>query len=531
MKIRYMIVGCIFLFNPFFNIVDILPDFIGYLFIMRALLELSDIDRNLRSARNKFKAAMWLSLAKFFLVFASMIFDSTLYLLFTFTFGLMECVYLIPAFIDLFYGISYLEGRYTDHKSRFEERPQHGGVFDKTEFASGTAYFEVYTEASADDAPPFAEENVYFANERKTVCLASAGFASKVKQQITYFYESAEARMMSVLFVIVRAACACFPELTAIAETGSSYVQSNPIDNYSGLRSLGRIFFAFVALVFGILWLIRMIRYFDTFRKDTPFLSSLQAVYDKEILPNQALFVKRRSLLFCAVATAAYAFLMCLRIDWFLLIPKFSNGSFRIVVRDLAAFFPIPEFLFGAVMIFAAFAAKNFAERRKIFVKKSIFFMLSSFSAYIAAFFLSFYYGGLLFPYKEQNYILLFSVYVILFAVSMFAFFAISKEKKQVYSRIAKEIAEISCPGSHEFSDRRRKEMIGDFEKKIKTLHMLELVYAVFSVALTLCMPFAGDYDICGLFWFFRLLFGVGLIIYSLLLTDALQKEIEKIVE
>ena len=70
-----------------------------------------------------------------------------------------------------------------------------------------------------------------------------------------------------------------------------------------------------------------------------------------------------------------------------------------------------------------------------------------------------------------------------------------------------------------------------DFEKKIKTLHMLELVYAVFSVALTLCMPFAGDYDIFGLFWFFRLIFGIALIVYSLILTDALQKEIEKIVE
>ena len=48
---------------------------------------------------------------------------------------------------------------------------------------------------------------------------------------------------------------------------------------------------------------------------------------------------------------------------------------------------------------------------------------------------------------------------------------------------------------------------------------------------MALGMPFAGDYDIFGLFWFFRLLFGVGLIVYSLLLTDTLQKEIEKIVE
>ena len=191
MKIGYMIVGCIFLCNPFINIIDILPDFIGYLFIMKALSELSDLDRNIGTARKKFKAAMWVSLVKAALVFASMIFDSTWYLILTFTFGLLECMYLIPAFIDLFYGISYLEGRYTNHKSRFEARPKCGGVFDKTEFESGTAYFEVYTEQN-EDVLSFAEEDVFFADGRATVCLADAGFASKLKEKITYFYESAE---------------------------------------------------------------------------------------------------------------------------------------------------------------------------------------------------------------------------------------------------------------------------------------------------------------------------------------------------
>ena len=56
-------------------------------------------------------------------------------------------------------------------------------------------------------------------------------------------------------------------------------------------------------------------------------------------------------------------------------------------------------------------------------------------------------------------------------------------------------------------------------------------MYATLLSVLTLGMPFSEDYDICGLFWFFRLLFGIALIVNSLLLTDTLQKEIEKIVE
>ena len=113
----------------------------------------------------------------------------------------------------------------------------------------------------------------------------------------------------------------------------------------------------------------------------------------------------------------------------------------------------------------------------------------------------------------------------------MFAFVRISREKRIVYQTLASEIVEISCPHIHAFSDRKRKEMQELFELKIKRLHILEIVYAVFSVAAVMCIPFAGDYDIFGLSWFFRLIFGVVLIVYSLFLTDALQKEIEKTVE
>jgi hypothetical protein len=183
-----MIVGCIFLFNPFINIIDVLPDFIGYLFIMRALAEMSDLERNIRNARARFKAAMWVSVVKCALIIASRIFDSTWYLILTFSFGILESMYLIPAFIDLFYGISYLEERYTDHKSRFDALPQFGGIFDKTEFEGGRAYFEVFAQNTRDRNPAFAEEKVWFGDRYATVALREAGFASRVHKKTAYFY-------------------------------------------------------------------------------------------------------------------------------------------------------------------------------------------------------------------------------------------------------------------------------------------------------------------------------------------------------
>ncbi|MBE6666051.1 MAG: hypothetical protein E7603_07530 [Ruminococcaceae bacterium] len=531
MKIGYMIVGCIFLCNPFIHIIDILPDFIGYLFILKALSELSDLERNICNARKRFQSALWVSLVKCALVFGFMIYDSTWYLILTFSFAVLECMYLIPAFADLFYGISYLEERHTNHKSRFEAMTKFGGIFDKTEFAGGTAYFEVFEDKQNETSSLFAREKVFFADGSATVSLSEAGFASRFREKIVYLYESAEARTLSVIFVIVRAVCSILPELTAIAETGDGYVESNPIEDFSALRWILILFLAVFSLAVGIVWLVRMIRYFNVFRKDREFIGALQKKYEAEVLPNRGLWIKRKSLAFCAVATAAYAFLMYLRIDWFLLVPKWESGEFRFAVYDLFGFFPVPEFLFGAVMIFAGIAAKDFAQRKKELTKSSVVFIVSSLLSYVVMTFISLHFGRILYPYNEIPYVILFVLYLLLFSVSMVMFVKISREKKYIYQRIASEIAEISCPCIHEFSDRRRAELVETFELKIKRLHILEKIYAVFSVAAVVCLPFAGDYDIFGLAWFFRMIFGIALIVYSLFLTDALQKEIEKIVE
>ena len=183
------------------------------------------------------------------------------------------------------------------------------------------------------------------------------------------------------------------------------------------------------------------------------------------------------------------------------------------------------------MIVFAGLAAKNFANRRKELTKNAVFFSVSALAAQIVMGFISWHYGRILYPYTERGYVLLFLLYLLLFSASMFAFVKISCEKRHIYTRLASEIVDISCPCVHEFSERKRTETMKMFELKIKRLHILEIVYAVFSVLMMLCLPFAGDYDIFGLSWFFRLIFGIVLIVYSLFLTDAMQKEIEKIVE
>ena len=207
MNIGYLIAGCIFLFNPTVNLIDVLPDVIGYLLILKGLDKLSDLDGRLRSAKQKFKAAAWIAGVKFLVMFLTPVMDSTWYLLFAFSFGVLELIYEIPAFVELFGGLSYLEMRHTKHKTRRTEetKPRFGGTFDKTEFEDGTAYFELYERNGTESTPPSFEETVPFADGTARLCVSDAGFSSRTNDKTVYLYESDEARVISVIFVVVRA--------------------------------------------------------------------------------------------------------------------------------------------------------------------------------------------------------------------------------------------------------------------------------------------------------------------------------------
>lgn len=111
-----------------------------------------------------------------------------------------------------------LSKRHTKHKTRRTEEPSllFGGTFDKTEFADGTAYFELYERRGTESMPPSFEETVSFADGTARLCVSDAGFSSRTNDKTVYLYDSDEARVISVIFVVVRAVCACLPEITAL---------------------------------------------------------------------------------------------------------------------------------------------------------------------------------------------------------------------------------------------------------------------------------------------------------------------------
>ncbi len=114
MGISFLIAGFVFFFLPNFTIIDILPDFLGCILIIIGLNKLADLTPGLADARRAFFKALYVYLAKFFLMFTVPFFgnsDGGYILIFSFTFAILDFLYTLPAFKTLLNGFVYLGDR------------------------------------------------------------------------------------------------------------------------------------------------------------------------------------------------------------------------------------------------------------------------------------------------------------------------------------------------------------------------------------------------------------------------------------
>lgn len=108
MGFGYIFAGFIFLFNPNVNIIDIMPDFIGYGLILYGMYRLRDLAPAIADSRRTFVRLFVLSLFKTGVLFLISGWPDKGYLLvFTFIFTLAEFVFLIPAFGNYFDGLFF----------------------------------------------------------------------------------------------------------------------------------------------------------------------------------------------------------------------------------------------------------------------------------------------------------------------------------------------------------------------------------------------------------------------------------------
>lgn len=100
--------GLVFFTLPNFNLFDVMPDFIGALFIMAGLSKMYMYDGNFEDAKRSAKFLLWISVLRLVLCFWTNSAGRQDYLLpFTFIVCVLEAIYMISLFKGLYLGLEY----------------------------------------------------------------------------------------------------------------------------------------------------------------------------------------------------------------------------------------------------------------------------------------------------------------------------------------------------------------------------------------------------------------------------------------
>ena len=248
-----MALAFVFLFNPNISVVDILPDFLGYIILSLALLKVSMLCEGLAEARRAFERLILIDGAKIMVMVWIFGVNSsndrtTSLLLWSFIFGALEMIFVLPAFIKLFNGFTEL-GNFYDNTAIHGSRRSGG---------------ESYTD---------------------------------------------KLKALSVVFVALKAIMACLPELTALGNT--SYDETSTFfDLYRYIGVMRGLCFTPVLIVGGV-WLAHVIKYFLRIKADKALCEGVSTAYAERVLPKRGLFTIRN----VRVATWFFVAAMVLTLD------------------------------------------------------------------------------------------------------------------------------------------------------------------------------------------------------------------------
>lgn len=112
-----LIAGAVFLCTPNFNLFDLLPDALGYAFLLLAVRNASEVFPHFDTAYRHFYSLFWINLAKIPALFVMLgvtgtdLTERPLITVFALSFAVVEWIFAIPAFRALFEGFVYIGER------------------------------------------------------------------------------------------------------------------------------------------------------------------------------------------------------------------------------------------------------------------------------------------------------------------------------------------------------------------------------------------------------------------------------------
>lgn len=269
----------LFLFEPNLALNDYLPDFIGYIMLCIALVNLSDVNHRIADAVSGFKRGILISALRYVAIYMlqNVFGIDQLYsdnetsvgtLLFAFVFAILELIILLPAYKNLFEGLLSL-GMMHDGSYVYQKRIHKRIVTD----------------------PKSGKKIMYVREGRRNV--------------------SERLHSFTIAFLIIRCAAYVLPEFTSLTDNSS----------YEFIVHL-RWFSFVIALPVCIAWLVSMLVYFINVRKDKPFIASLSKFYISEISQRPNVITVRALSSGLCVIIAAFVFSIDFYTDHVNIIPN-----------------------------------------------------------------------------------------------------------------------------------------------------------------------------------------------------------------
>ena len=257
--INFMAIGMSFVFmlNPNINIIDVLPDFIGYILLCVALTSLGDINESISEALVTFKRMIFIDAAKLlalmwvFGISVTSEYNSSL-MLWSFVFGVVEMIFLIPAYLKLFKGFAEL------------------------------GYFHTNT--------------------------SIIGTKGKSKKNYTD-----KLRSLTVFFIVLKSTMSFLPELSDL--TSTEYYENQGMTNLYQYIGIMRLLAFVPVLIVGIIWFIKVLLYFLRISRDGELCASLETLYSERVSPKKGIFVKRNVALAFALLLTSLVFSFDFRIE------------------------------------------------------------------------------------------------------------------------------------------------------------------------------------------------------------------------
>lgn len=274
----WLIPGVVIVANPVVAFYDILPDCIGYLLLCVALFRLADLNASIADALGRFRTLIWISggglLAQYY-IYNVLAKEPklnpqeipTMVLLCAFVMAVPQIYFALPAWRDLFKGFWELAERH-----------------------EGLAVF-------------------HYGKRNSNLC--------------------ERMRRASGVFVVLSTILSVLPEFSVLT-TFEYEVEKLPFDWYQFVW-LFRVTAAMILTVLFLVWVIRVIRFILLFTRDRAMMDSIEARYERDILPQGDMLSMRRLRFGIVFLTIGAALMLNVCIEEQILVPTILCALFACV--------------------------------------------------------------------------------------------------------------------------------------------------------------------------------------------------------